>query len=275
MSDADRSQYADEVTDFSEEELQQLVEVASPPVCLLGGWAVHLHVTDAFNEEHGRRYIGSRDIDLGVYVDPAWDAETLREKPVATTLTRVEDEIGYNRGRFGFYQYFRRMTKERLSDEEASEYPQHEIFRVDIDILPSTDDLDAFDEAFGFQPPSDQLLEPVFTGGEFETLNSFVEWEAPTEVRLVPRAILAAMKVRAFPERDKSHKRLKDLADLHSLLWYGSNFNQLQQDVKSHLTQEDITHFRREITDEGFENAAMLIGVDPDILQNSIQRLLI
>lgn len=61
---------ADEVTAFSESELQHLLEMASPSVCLLGGWAVHIHVTDAFHEEHGRSYIGSRNIDLGVHVDP-------------------------------------------------------------------------------------------------------------------------------------------------------------------------------------------------------------
>lgn len=147
---------------------------------------MHLHVTDAFEAESGRRYIGSRDIDLGVYVAPSWDVETLREKPASTTLSCIENEIGYNRGRFGFYQYFHRLTKERLSDEQAAEYPQHQIFRVDIDILPSTDDLDVFDEAFGFQPPSEPLLEPVFTDDTFETLNRFVEWDAPNEIRLVP-----------------------------------------------------------------------------------------
>lgn len=275
MSDADRSQYSDEVTEFSERELQQLMEIASPPVCLLGGWAVHLHVTNAFQAEHGRQYIGSRDIDLGVQVDPEWDVKTLQSKSVSTTLTNVESEMTYNRGRFGFYQYFHRMTKERLSDEEAADYPQHEIFRVDIDILPSTEELDAFAEAFGFRPPAEPLLTPVFSDEEFEKLNQFVGWEAPVEVRLPPREILAAMKVRAFPDRDKSHKRLKDLADLHALVWYGSNFNQLQTEVVAHLTREDITRFTDTVTDEWFADAAGLIDVDADVLWNSIQRLLL
>jgi len=274
MSDADRSQYSDEVTEFSESELQQLLEVTSPPVSLLGGWAVHLHVTEAFEAENGREYIGSRDIDLGVHVEPEWDVETLQSKPISITLTAVESEMEYNRGRFGFYQYFHRMTKERLSDEEASDYRQHEIFRLDIDVLPSTEELDAFVEAFGFRPPADPLLNPVFTDGEFQVLNEFVEWEAPTEVRLAPREILAAMKVRAFPDRDKSHKRQKDLADLHALLWYGSDFNQLRSKVAAHLSQEDITQFREAVTESEFSKAAGLIEVDATVLQNSIQRLL-
>jgi hypothetical protein len=129
MSDADRSQYAEEVTQFSEQELQRLLDVAARPVCLLGGWAVHLHVTDAFRAEHGRDYIGSRDIDLGVCVEPSWGGETLQSKPVAKTLDAIEAELAYNRGRFGFYQYFYRTTKEQLIDDDAAEYSQHEIFR--------------------------------------------------------------------------------------------------------------------------------------------------
>ena len=171
MSDAERNQYSDEVTEFSESELQQLLEITAPPVALLGGWAVHLHVNSPFEAEHGREYIGSRDIDLGVHVDPEWDIETLQSKPVSRTLDAVESELSYNRGRFGFYQYFHRTSKERLCDEEAAEYPQHEIFRVDIDVLPSTDELDAFAEAFGFRPPAEPLLNPVFSNGQRRNLD--------------------------------------------------------------------------------------------------------
>jgi len=275
MSDADRSQYAEEVTQFSEEELQRLLDVAAPPVCLLGGWAVHLHVTDAFRAEHGRDYIGSRDIDLGVHVEPSWGGGTLQSKSVATTLDAIESELAYNRGRFGFYQYFHRTTKEQLIDDDAAEYPQHEIFRVDIDVLPSTAELDALEEAFGFRPPAEPLLDTVFTDDGYEPLDEFVEWDTPAAVRLVPRALLAAMKVRAFPERDKSHKRLKDLADLHALLWYGGSFNQLRQQISTHLAEEDITRFRNATTDDAFVDAARLIAVDDTVLRNSIQQLFV
>ena len=275
MSDADRSQYAEEVTQFSEQELQHLLDVAAPPVCLLGGWAVHLHVTDAFRAEHGRDYIGSRDIDLGVHVESSWDDNTLQSKPVATTLDAIESELAYNRGRFGFYQYFHRTTKDRLTDDGAADYPQHEIFRVDIDVLPSTTELDAFEAAFGFRPPAEPLLDAAFTDDEYEPLDEFVGWDAPAAVRLVPRALLAAMKVRAFPERDKSHKRLKDLADLHALVWYGSTFNQLRQQIVTYLTEKDITRFRNATTNDAFEDASRLIAVDKTVLRNSIQQLFV
>lgn len=89
MSNADRSQYAETVTTLSEEELHDIISVAEPRICLLGGWAVQLHVTDGFQEAHGRSYIGSRDIDLGVHIDPEWSVADLHTAPVATTLVDV------------------------------------------------------------------------------------------------------------------------------------------------------------------------------------------
>ena len=170
MSRADRSQYAGAVTSLSEDELQDVLRVAEPPVCLLGGWAVHLQVTEGFREAHGRDYIGSRDIDIGLHVDEDWTADDISNSPVGETLERVEEELGYSRGRFGFYQQFHRETGERLDDDQARDLASHNVFRVDIDVIPDTTELDAFESAFGFRPPAEPLLEPVFSNQTGEPL---------------------------------------------------------------------------------------------------------
>lgn len=275
MSNADRSQYAEAVTRLSKGELQAVLGAAEPPVCLLGGWAVNLHVTTGFQEAHDRAYLGSRDIDLGIHVDPAWSAADLRAAPVATTLTRIENDLEYSRGRFGFYQQFNRDTGERLNDDAARDHPAHTVFRVDIDIIPDTTALDTFQEVFGFRPPAEPLLAPVFEAEADESLADYVDWEAPPEARIAPAAVLAAMKVRAVPERDKSHKQLKDLADLHALLWYVTDYDEIQPAVRKHLTDADIAAFESMLTDDVFERTARLIDIDPTIVRQSIERLLV
>ncbi|WP_254544651.1 nucleotidyl transferase AbiEii/AbiGii toxin family protein [Halomarina pelagica] len=275
MSSGDRSQYVDAVTKLSERELQDIAAPANPPVCLLGGWAVHLHVTGGFQDVYDRPYIGSRDIDLGIHIKPDWTTEELPMTPVATTLQQIEDELGYTRGRFGFYQQFHRETGERLSDEAAKDHPPHNIFRVDIDIIPDTTALDAFHDVFGFRPPAEPLLEPAFTARRAEALNDYVSWDAPTAVLIAAPELLAAMKVRAFPQRDKSHKRLKDLTDLHALLWYVTEYDEITEAVHTHLSDDDITAFRDVTTDEVYDRAARLIGVDTSLLSQSIERLFV
>lgn len=51
------------MTSLSRGELQDVLAVAEPPVCLLGGWAVHVYANDGFRAAHDRDYVGSRDID--------------------------------------------------------------------------------------------------------------------------------------------------------------------------------------------------------------------
>jgi hypothetical protein len=273
MSSADRSQYAEAVTSLSEGEVQDVLRVTEPPVCLLGGWAVHLHVTGGFRDAHGREYIGSRDIDIGIHIDEGWTAEDVRESAVGETLERIEEELGYRRGRFGFYQQFHRETGERLDDDQARDLASHNVFRVDIDVIPDTTELDAFESAFGFRPPAERLLEPVFSDQTGEPLDKHVGWSMSNNAQIVPPAALAAMKVRAFPDRDKSHKRLKDLADLHSLLWYVADYDDIKTSTVGQLTDEDLGAFEAAIESELYERTARLIDVDETVLRQSIQRL--
>lgn len=51
------------------------------------------------------------------------------------------------------------------------------------------------------------------------------------------------MKVRALPQRDKSHKRLNDLVDLHALLWYVTEYDEITEAVHTHLNDDDIRPF--------------------------------
>jgi hypothetical protein len=273
MSNADQSQYAEAVTTLSETELQDVVAVAEPPACLLGGWAVHLHVTDGFQEAHGRPYIGSRDIDLGVHIDSEWSGTELDEAPVAKTLERIESELGYHRGRFGFYQQFHRETGDRLTEDEARGQPPHNIFRVDIDIIPDTTALDEFQDAFGFRPPAEPLLAPVFRDGEGDALDKYVSWPAPEAALIAPAASLAAMKIRAFPERDKSHKQLKDLADLHALLWYTGDYGDMRSAVRDRVPDDDVDRFQQAVADTLYQQAGTLIGVDSTVVRQSIEQL--
>ena len=116
-----RQYYVPQITELSEQELQGVLEAAEPPVCLLGGWAVHLHVTPGFLAEHGREYIGSRDIDIGVHVDGNWIGEDVPETPVGETISAIENR-GYTKSQFGFVQNFLRDSQDRISEAEASEH---------------------------------------------------------------------------------------------------------------------------------------------------------
>jgi len=267
-----RQYYVNQVTELSNQELKSVINAAQPPVCLLGGWAVHLHVNEKFEDEHGRSYIGSRDIDLGIHVDPEMDAEELQEDTVGKTISNIQ-ELGYTKSRFGFVQHFLRDTGEPISEEEANNHPIHEVFQVYIDIIPDTDELDQFREAFGFRPPAEPLLKPVFQEEESEALDDYVPWNADEAV-IVPPELLAAMKIRSLPDRDKSHKQVKDTADLHALLWYTKDYNQISSETLSWVSDEDIERLEEAFNTGLAEEAADLLQTDQSTLEESIRRLL-
>lgn len=267
-----RQYYVPQVTELSEQELQSVFAAVEPPMCLLGGWAVHFHVNPGFQREYGRGYIGSRDIDIGVHIDPDWNVEGLRSRTVGSSLTAIQ-ELGYTESRFGFVQNFHRDTQERISEAEASQYDMHEIFQVYVDVIPDTEELEDFKEAFGFKPPSEPLLQPVFKQDLGEPLSQYVSWPVSDDARIVPPELLAAMKVRSLPDRDKSHKRVKDVADLHALLWYVRDYNEIRSSVQEHITDSDLERLNGAVGETVFESAAQLLQIDSQLVSESLQRL--
>ncbi len=264
-----KEHYIDSVTRLSEKELKNVLKLAEPPVAIVGGWAVYFLVNPGFQEEQGRSYIGSRDIDLGVHVDPEWTSSGIIKEAVAKTLASLEKE--YIRSRFGFQQHFHQDTGKRLTPDEARELPLHELFDLFIDIIPDTPHLDAFQNAFGFRPPAEPMLEKVFQG-EADQLSKYVPWGVKSV--LVPSpALMAAMKVRSLPDREKGHKKVKDVADLHALLWYVKPYTEIKEEVLRLVTEEDLQKLK-DIEKRFFEEAGTLLQVEPELIRETITRLL-
>ena len=268
-----RQYYVPQVTELSEQELQAVFEAAHPPVCLLGGWAVNLHVTPGFHSEYGREYIGSRDIDIGVHVDARWTEEDLPETQVGGSLSAIED-LGYTKSRFGFVQNFLRDGQDRITDVEASEHSMHEVFQVFVDVIPDTTELDEFRDAFGFRPPAEPLLAPVFEEGKGGQLAEYVSWSPAADILIVPPDLLAAMKIRSLPGRDKMHKRVKDVADLHALLWYVTDYTEMKTGALEYVSDPDQGQFEDAIDNPVFEAAATLLQIEPQLISDSISRFL-
>lgn len=269
-----RQYYVDEITDISEQELRPLCQTVEPPACLLGGWAVHLHVNDGFRSEYGREYIGSRDVDLGFHVDPDWDRDELESVPVGRSVERVT-EAGYIPLSFRFVRHFNRDTGETLTAEEAQSLPSHQVFDLYLDMIPDTDDLDAFHEAFGFRPPSEPLLAHVFTDDAAEPLTSVRSWDLPEEMRIVDPDLLAAMKIRSIPDRDRDQKRVKDVADLHALLWYVREYREMRSAVRGWVSETDIDQLRDHVGDGVYADAAQLLQIDVSLVEDSVEQIML
>lgn len=150
----------------------------------------------------------------------------------------------------------------------------HEVFQVYVDLIPDTTELDSFRDVFGFKPPAEPLLEPVFEAGTGRPLADFVSWSPPAETLIVPPELLVAMKIRSFPDRDKSHKRVKDIADLHALLWYVTDYAEMKAGALEYVSDADVARFADAVDDPVFEDAATLLQIETQLISDSVTRLL-
>jgi hypothetical protein len=94
------------------------------------------------------------------------------------------------------------------------------------------------------------------------------------EKLIVPPELLAAMKIRSLPDRDKSHKRVKDVADLHALLWYVKDYSEIQTEVLNYVSESDIESLEDAVGETVFEDAAQLLQIDQQLITESIQQLI-
>lgn len=148
------------------------------------------------------------------------------------------------------------------------------MFQVYIDVIPDTTELDEFRDVFGFKPPAEPLLAPVFDEGQGGELAAYVSWSPPAGKLIVSPELLAAMKIRSLPDRDKSHKRVKDVADLHALLWYVTDYTEMKTSALEYVSDSDVDQFTEAVNDKVFEDAATLLQIEPQLISDSVTRLL-
>lgn len=67
---------------------------------------------------------------------------------------------------------------------------------------------------------------------------------------------------------------MKDVADLHSLLWYVTSYADMKAGALKYVSDSDLEEFANAVDDPVFEDAATLLQIDPQLISDSITRLL-
>lgn len=140
----------------------------------MGGLAVYLNVNERFRADHGRDYIGSRDIDVGFLLDPD---KPLEDSEFARVFMALRTS-GFRGQAFRMYKEYDRDTGVELSPEEAVDKPSYEVLNLYVDLV--VDRVPAsFVEVFGFSPIDEPLLTDVYSNGRFVE----VEWDGEPQDR--------------------------------------------------------------------------------------------
>lgn len=219
--------YQDYEVEISQSQLSQVISQFGGQVCLLGGWAVYLTVNDNFKEAQGRNFMGSKDIDLGFHVETTWTDSQLMDSTFAKAIARIE-EVGFAPLSFRFVKHFHTETRQELTEEQARKTSQAYIFDMYVD--PIVDTIHPRSkQVLGFVPVDEPMLSEVFQAHRF-----VIRKEFGVELMLPSPPVLLATKLNSVLNRDKEHKRIKDIADIYGLLWYsGEEPARLKKDLSS------------------------------------------
>ena len=247
--------YAPIETDISERYLERIFRSTDGQTCLVGGWAAYCLVNENFERANGRSYIGSRDIDVGFHIDRNWSEEELRN-PDFLKSVRVIEDMGFRAVGFRLLKDFEFETGRELSPEESAKLPLSQIFSLYVD--PVVDYIHSkLERSLGFVPIDEPLLSLVFDKGMCSVAGMF-----GVEVLLPEPHVLLAMKLNSVVNRDKEHKKIKDIADIYAPLWFsGMHIAELKADLFRIYSREKARETVRCFAKDEVDKVSAVIGV--------------
>ena len=240
---------------ISEKYLEKTFKLIKGNICLIGGWATYYIVNRNFEKTTGRKYIGSRDIDIGFHIDRNWTEQQLKKSEFCKAIKQIEN-MGFMSVSFRLVKDFSIETGKELTPAESSKLPQYQIFNLFVD--PVVDYIHPkIKPLLGFVPIDEPLLSLVFTEKLGTTSSLF-----GTSI-LTPRThVLLAMKLNSVVNRDQEHKKIKDIADIYALLWHSdTKITQLKEDLFSIYPEEKARKTTRTFTKQEIEKVSTAIGV--------------
>lgn len=252
--------------EISKRYLQEVITALRDPVVILGGWATFFLVKDRYRETTGRTYIGSRDIDIGFHIE---DKADLTDSHFAHSYYILTERLGFRPLAFRLFKEIHIDTGEGLSSDKAKNLPSHLIFPIYVDMV--VDFISSgFREHFGFTPVDEPLLTSVFNNED----DRVEVKEFDSKLWLPSPELLLSMKIKSCPNRDKGHKRVKDICDISSLLLFSTTeLNRVSERLRNALNSEMIMKFNASISTPDLRSAADILGLDFSTVENIIQRI--
>ena len=169
---------------------------------------------------------------------------------------------------FRLIKHFHIDTKQELTEEDARKTPSHEIFDLFVDPIVDHIRPEAC-EVLGFVPIDEPLLKHVFTGKRFRSIEFYGR-----KVLLPLPEVLLATKIKSAPQRDKEHKRIKDIADIYALSWYSEeNIATMKAALTAILSPQETRTIIESFTREDLNAVSSILGTETVQVQRVLREL--
>lgn len=258
--------YENYETDISQNNLSKVFSEVPEPLCLLGGWAVYLIVNENFEKaNNGKKYHGSKDIDLGFHIDEKSSNNSLVDSTFNKTIQVLEKNGFYLIGS-RLVQHYHITTRKGLTLEESKKIPTYDMFNLYVD--PIVDRVTPnIKSMLGINPVDEPLLREVFENGKYRTIEAF-----GAKIMLPNVEVLLSTKINSVLERQKDHKRTKDIADIYALMWHsGIKIPILRKKVLQIINETKVTEVILKFTDQDYEEAGKALGINKEEISKVIK----
>lgn len=244
--------YKEFETETSYRYLKEVIENLDEPACIVGGWAVFFHVNHRFEKEKARPYLGSRDIDLGF---------NIQDKSSISSAIESLKKLNFRPLSFRFFKEIHIEKQKEIKSEET--VPSHQIFPMYVDLIVDTIPK-GFKQVFGFNPIDEPLLKQVFEKKGYTFVREFGR-----KLLLPDVNYMVAMKISSIPQRDKEHKKVKDICDLFALCWYSDTaLNDINP--REIIPEMRMAQCIAAITQEDLEKVAQQLDHTPEEIRRVI-----
>ena len=245
--------------------LKQVISALEEPICILGGWAVFLHVNKNFQKAQGRPYLGSRDIDIGFHLDKKATVEQMKNSSLAKSLDILQNNLKFKSVSFRLLKEVHTETEEEI--REGKIIPAHFIFPMYVDVI--VDNIPVkFREVFHFQPADEPLLHFAFEDEKYrEELKEFNK-----KLWLPKPELLLATKFNALRHRDKEHKKIKDICDIFALLWHSQDKpEELKEKANLFVARQLLSESIKTITESDYQKASSQLNYTPSEIRRIVE----
>jgi hypothetical protein len=228
--------------------------------CLIGGWAVYESINKQYEEDKGRLYIGSKDIDLGFHIDPNWSLDQIKNSHYLKLFNYLEKN-NFNWVGYRFMKGYDYETLRELSKDEIKKKPMYEVVEFFID--PIVDYVNPLlTEKLLINPIDEPLLAHTFKEKLVKEITINPQQKIKATIPLPE--ILLAMKLNSVGSRTKDHKRIKDITDIYALIWYSEYDIKEIREKTSQIKELDQTKLTiSKFKEEEINQAAKSIDVNP------------
>ena len=255
--------YEQNEIEISKKFLNEVIASIDEPIVLLGGWAIYFLINKSYRGTTGRDYIGSRDIDLGFKLS----SQNLERSTFAKSYDKLTKDLGFRQLSFRLFKEIHTDTGEALKQDEAKDIPIYQIFPMYVDFV--VDRIpDNFRNYFGFTPVDEPLLKHVFANEK----NRIVLHEFERTIWIPTPEILLATKIKTYPNRDKDHKRIKDLCDITVILLFTS-ISPINKVITKFINRKEINKFKNTLTKKEIKQVANIIDLDLTLIDTAILKI--